>query len=367
MKRRVQFYVQHLLGIGHVVRAMRIARALAAGPFEVELMLGGPMIEGLAPGAARLVPLPAVGAASGTFSRLVDAQGAPLTEAAMDARRDLLLGHFDRFDPDILLIEAFPFGRRQMRFELVPLLQHARARERRVLIASSVRDILQQETRPGRAEEYAALVERYFDLVLVHGDPALADFSASFPLAPRIAERLRYTGIVGPGSLEPAVETHDVIVSAGGGAVGGALIRAALAARPLTRLADARWLVVTGPNLAEALPPQPSNVILARFLPDLPQRLAAARLSISQAGYNTVADLLAARCRAVLAPYGAGGETEQTQRATLLEARGLAIFARDASPPGLARALEAALELHEPPARPALDGARRTSEILASA
>ena len=41
----------------------------------------------------------------------------------------------------------------------------------------------------------------------------------------------------------------EVLVSAGGGAVGGALLRAALGARRLGYLADASWRLLAGPNL----------------------------------------------------------------------------------------------------------------------
>ena len=374
MRPKILFYMQHLLGIGHVVRATRIARALAEDVFEVDLVCGGPVIAGLDAGKARLVALPPVSAGAGGFSDLVDARGTPLTELAKAARCALLLAHFARQRPDIVLIEAFPFGRRQMRFELLPLLEAAWNTSPRPLIASSVRDILQQEKRPGRAESYADLVERCFDMILVHGDPALADFGATFPLASRIAAQIKYTGMVGPGTLPPASERHDVIVSAGGGAVGERLILAALAARPLSLLHAATWLVVTGPNVSEDLTAALAQiddpaVTIARFLPDLPQRLATAQLSISQAGYNTVADLLAARCRAVLVPYAAGGETEQGQRAALMQARGLAtVIAEDGiDAAGLALAIAAALDL--PDQRPAIDlnGASRTAAILALA
>ncbi len=54
--------------------------------------------------------------------------------------------------------------------------------------------------------------------------------------------------------------------------------------------------------------------------------MAQADVSVSQAGYNTVADMLVARCRAVLIPYAQDGETEQSDRAGLLEARGAALW-----------------------------------------
>ncbi|MBV9635491.1 MAG: glycosyl transferase, partial [Methylobacteriaceae bacterium] len=204
-------------------------------------------------------------------------------------------------------------------------------------VAVSIRDILQRNRKQARSEQAVEIVERNVDLVLVHGDPRLVRLSETFPLADRFSARTVYTGMVAPepDGLAPVSE-HDVIVSAGGGAVGGALLHAALAARPRTELTDARWLVVTGPNMqadAEAAARRLAGegVSFARFVPDLPQRLRGATLSISQAGYNTVADVLAAGCRSILVPFAAEGETEQTDRARLIQARGRAIMVEESS------------------------------------
>ncbi len=63
---------------------------------------------------------------------------------------------------------------------------------------------------------------------------------------------------------------------------------------------------------------------LVRFRKDFPSLLRRAKVSISQAGYNTVGDLLRTECRAILIPFVAGGETEQSVRAERLQALGLA-------------------------------------------
>ena len=80
---------------------------------------------------------------------------------------------------------------------------------------------------------------------------------------------------------------------------------------------------------------------------DLPARLARAKISVSQAGYNTVADLVTAGCRAVLVPFASGGETEQTRRASLFAARGWAVSLDEESidPESLASAIDRALTL----------------------
>jgi predicted glycosyltransferase len=373
VRRRILFYVQHLLGIGHLVRSARIARSLAGHGFAVDFVVGGEPVPGIDVGDAVLTQLPPARAAAG-FSGLLDERGDPMSEAAKAERRDRLLALFEARAPDILLIEAFPFGRRQMDFELLPLLDRARALARRPRIVVSVRDILQRNRKPRRDRETVEIVERYVDLVLVHGDPRLARLADSFPPAERFADRIAYTGLVGPDPGAPAPSDHHaVIVSAGGGAVGERLIRAALAARPLTSLREAPWLVVTGPNLpaateAELRRSAGPSVSIARFAPDLPQRLRTAALSISQAGYNTVADLLAACCRPVLVPFAAGGETEQSDRARLLQARGLAVVLDEAALDGraLAAAIGEALRLAPRRADLDLNGAATTARLLAT-
>lgn len=364
---RLFFYVQHLLGIGHLVRASRIAKALAEGAFEVTVAVGGERPAGLDFGAAAVVDLPPVKAGRGGFADLVAPDGSPFGEAARAARRDRLLALFGTLAPDVLLIEAFPFGRRQMRFELLPLLALAKACARPPLVACSVRDILQGR-KPGRDAETVGLVREFFDLVLVHGDPGLTPFADGFPLAPAIADRIAQTGLVGPGNLAPPAERFDAIVSVGGGAVGTALLRAAVRARPLCRLRHAAWLVLTGPNLPAHDRPEPTEGVEIRtFQPDLPTLLRVARVSISQAGYNTVADVLSAPgCGAVLVPFAADGETEQERRAALLDARGLAVRLAPAAcdPPALAAAVDRALDLTPREATFRFDGAAQTNRIL---
>ncbi|MBY3168648.1 glycosyltransferase family protein [Rhizobium laguerreae] len=325
---RIFFYVQHLLGIGHIARASRIAKALVKDGFDVTVVTGGLPVSGFPGEGVKTVALPAVVASNAGFSGLADADGRPAGEDFLNTRRQLLLDAFHAAKPDVVIIEAFPFGRRQMRFELLPLLEAIKKAEPRPKLLSSVRDILQENRKAGRDAETVALVKDHFDAVLVHGDPDFVRLEDTFPLTSEIADRLRYTGLVAaPPAPEPA-ETFDIIASAGGGAVGAAVIGAAKEAAAL--LPDnLRWLLVAGPNLPEAdfaalSEDAGPNVTLVRFRKDFPSLLRGAKVSISQAGYNTVGDLLRTECRAILIPFVAGGETEQTVRAERLQALGLA-------------------------------------------
>jgi predicted glycosyltransferase len=194
-----------------------------------------------------------------------------------------------------------------------------------------------------------ALVRAHYDRVLVHGDPAFAALGDTFPLAHLIADKVIYTGLVCPPVPTPSPDRFDMVVSAGGGAVGAGLVRAAVAAAAL-RPALARVLVITGPNLPQAnydalAAIAPPSVTLCRFRQDFEGLLASARLSVSQAGYNTVADILQAGCRALLVPFAAGGETEQTDRAMRLQQAGRAVMLAEAdlTGPAMAAAIDRAL------------------------
>lgn len=369
--KRVFFYVQHLLGIGHIARASRIANAMAKDGFDVTVVTGGLPVPGFPAEGLKTIALPAVVASNAGFSGLADANGNPATEDFLNARRDQLLAAFANAKPDAVIIEAFPFGRRQMRFELLPLLDAIAAANPRPKLFSSVRDILQENRKAGRDAETVKLVQEHFDAVLVHGDPDFVRLEDTFPLTPEIAGKVQYTGMVAPPPAADPTERFDIIASAGGGAVGLELIRAARdAARSLP--ADYRWLLISGPNLPEAdfqslQDDAPANVTLVRFRKDFPSLLKGARVSISQAGYNTVGDLLRTDCRAILIPFVAGGETEQTVRAERLKAVGLAGILPETGLTG-AHVVAAVAEAMDAPPRKAasldLAGAETTAAII---
>ncbi|GIR53034.1 MAG: hypothetical protein CM15mP62_05050 [Rhodospirillaceae bacterium] len=53
-----------------------------------------------------------------------------------------LLNLFEETKPSMILTELFPFGRRQFRFELIPLLDRAQEAKWKPKIIASMRDIL---------------------------------------------------------------------------------------------------------------------------------------------------------------------------------------------------------------------------------
>lgn len=372
------FYVQHLLGIGHLMRAGTLTRALEASGIEVTLVSGGTPVPGFTSGATHFVQLSPTRAVDKYFKVLVDENDREIDDAWKQQRREALLDVYRQTAPDIVLVEMYPFGRRQMRFEIEPLLIEARggATVRAPLIAASVRDILVEPGKPERVNEMVQRARDYFDLVLIHGDPDFIAFDRTFPRLSDIADLARYTGYVADPPPPPGGPgQNEVIISTGGGAVSEDMLAAAIGARALTSLADTPWRVLLGHNYPEAdfeacKNAAPKGFIVERARPDFAALLANCRLSISQGGYNTVMEVLATGARAVCLPYAGGLESEQTLRCGLLAERGAIemVGPADVSAEAVAAAVERALSApNHDRATVNMEGALRSATLLKEA
>jgi len=384
----ILFYCQHLLGLGHLERAARLARALGRAGEPVVFVQGGRAGPDLDLGGAEIVTLPPLVAANDAASALARPDGQRPTPADLADRREHLLACFRHHDPSVVLLELFPFGRHALASELGPLLlaaadDRARRGAAAARVAISLRDVLVSKPQQAWFELAAVSVAlQWTDRVLVHGSPEVIPLTRTLALADRLGERLVYTGYLGPDARRPAGPPHgEVVISGGGGQVAGPLFRAALAAWPLTMAARTRpWRLVTGPYLAEALRAELAEeahglpalagspaVVVEAHRPDLGAYLGGAALSVSQAGYNTVIELIAHRVRAVVVPYEGSGD-EQPLRAGLLAARGLLELVPEGelTPARLAVAMDAALGRPGFPAPVRLDlgGAARSVAIL---
>ncbi|MCO6187652.1 glycosyltransferase family protein [Rhizobium sp. L1K21] len=344
--------MQHLMGVGHVFRSMRIARALVKAGQQVDFVFGGEPVPNFSVDGANIHYLPALRGGRKVFREMEAPDGTVADDAYKQRRTDMLLDIFRQSEPDAIVTETFPLGRRQMRFELLPLLDAARRSGRDIRIFSSVRDILQENWKPERYEEAVGYVEQYFDHILVHGDSALNRLEETFPPATRFAEKLIYTGIVAPEpDTKPVPEVNaDVVVSVGGGVLGHELLLAVIDAMALSSMKDARWLIAYGINMdddtvgrlkSEVGP----NVTLVPFVDNLRGVMRQTKLSISRCGYNTISDLFESGTRAVVVPISDGVETEQLNRGEALRKLGFAevIHPDDLSPQTLAAAIDAAM------------------------
>jgi predicted glycosyltransferase len=378
----VLFYCQHSLGLGHLVRSFALAGALAER-FRVVLLNGGRLPRGLpVPPGVEVESLPPLGMqVDGT---LVSRDGRRSAERALELRRERMLALHAELRPEAVFVELFPFGRKKFASELVPLLEATRTAG--TLTVCSLRDIL-VGSRPDQAkfdERASVTANALIDAILVHADPRFARLEESFDPVTPLRVPVHYTGFVLPGGEQaralaptpaPAARPR-VVVSAGGGAYGGALFRAAVEAHHL-ELADAGIdvRIVAGPFLADdewhALREAARGrrgLEVRRSVPDLTAELSAAAGSVSQCGYNTTLDLLRTRVPALVVPFAEGNEDEQTRRAERLERVGAVrvLAAARADGPALAAEIKALLAFRPAPVELDLDGARNSALTVAN-
>lgn len=309
------------------------------------------------------------------FSTLLDGDGRPVTAEWKHRRCALLIDHFERENPDVLILETFPFGRRQFRFELLPLLDHARARPRPPRIICSIRDVLQRRS-AAREAEAVELLNRLFDEVWVHGDPHWIRLEESFSSVADILPAVRYTGYVAEPWRNSTVEDGDdgIVVSAGGGAAGEALMHCTARARHLSDNAARQWRFLIGwdvssEQLARLAGQAGRDALVEAVRTDFKSLLGGCRVSVSQLGYNTAIELIQTRTRAVAVPFEGRGETEQRTRAEVLARMGFLEMVPEAAltPRNLAAAIDRAAARRRPDLSAInLDGAGCSARWLAA-
>jgi predicted glycosyltransferase len=364
---RVLFYCQHVLGIGHLVRSAEIVRELSSDS-KILFISGGEKPEGFRfpehenIDILQLPPLKT----DPDFSNLHVCGSSRSMDETRTLRCRLLLQAFAEFQPDVLVTELFPFGRKKFSFELLPLLEQVRQQSPRTMVVSSVRDIL--VTRKDQ-EEYdqrvCGLVNTFYDLVLVHGDKNFQKFDETFSRVNDLHCPVAYTGYVvqqkEPNAkeacrLQLAEAGQPLIVASNGSGqylTGQMLLETVLrAAQLLQSRIPHEFHVFAGPLMPEeaytrlqSLARESRNVRLSRYTPDLAAVLKRAEVSVSMAGYNTVMDILSSGVRSLVYPVTSNGDQEQSVRAERLARAGVidVIGTEELTPEELAHKLERAL------------------------
>lgn len=347
---KVLIVVTHLLGTGHLRRAINLSHAFVASGHSVTLVSGGLPVKTFDTQGLSLVQLQPLCSDGANFTRLLNADGSVADELTMQAREKKLIELIQNLQPEIIITELFPFGRRKLWREFLGLLEAAQALPIVPVILSSVRDILAPPSSEIKAQQTEELIANYYDGVVVHSDSATTPLNVSWPVTDLVQEKIFYTGYVAQSvnDYKPKQNTAEVIVSAGGGSVGRHVYETAIEASRL--LPNTRWRILIGGSDAQievtrlkALAAG-SATLIEPNRPDFRELLSGALCSVSMCGYNTAIDLLLTGTPGVFVPFDAGGEQEQTLRARCLSERSAytLLLANDLTPESLCRAVQQA-------------------------
>ena len=330
--RRVLFYTVNGKGLGHLMRALAIARQMRRLAPDTRFLFatscedpgvlwreGFHYVKTLAPEA-------------------VEAHGRGRERHRIMAEQ-IMRAMFETFHPDILVVDSFAYGSVG---ELRPFLAGP---WRRVLVSNLFllqRDLVRYRESVG-----------FYDLVVypflardAQGHPALADLPRPAVFAGPIAG-VRPDDLMSRADARAALglpaEGPIVLVAAGGGggeSVAPVLARAA-AALPL--MPDLGFALLE-PPLARDLPAIPwgPNVRIVRRVPIAPC-LAAFDAAVSSAGMNSSAEMMTAGLPMVWTPLGAPS-VDQERNVARWVAAGVGCVPDDASPAALAAAVRRVLE-----------------------
>jgi predicted glycosyltransferase len=372
---RVTILVTHLLGTGHLSRAITLARACQSGGFATQLISGGMPVPYFDTSGLDVLQIPPVRADGAVFSTLLDRGGNRASEVLLAERIRLIIDALQERKPDVFITELFPFGRRSLLAEFEAALQAAKNLTPPALVLCSIRDILEPQAKPIKAIETRERLLRFYDAVLVHSDPNFVPLEASWPVAEDVAAMLRYTGYMAPVTVGGGASGEDgkdeILVTAGGGPVGCRLFEMAI--RASGESGKRRWRLLVGGNdavelcrhLNDTTNGAPAFAEPARR--DYRDMLTRCTAAVGQCGYNTAIDWLQIGVPGVFVPFADEKEVEQTQRAHLLSRHyGYGLIAEsDLTPKNLAAAVEAAIDHGRILAEDAdLDGGVGTVRIL---
>jgi len=343
---RIVHYCQHVLGMGHFFRSLEIDKALEG--HEVTLVTGGTPLSITYPPHLQVIELPSLSMDEefGAFIRTEkDGTKHILTEQELESikaqRTTILTETLKALQPDVFLVELFPFGRKQFSFELMPVLKLTQQNIfPNMQTVCSVRDILVEKTKQRKFEERVlSILNTYFDAVLVHTDPKVITLEATFPRINDITIPIYNTGYITPlprdispeavrESLSIAPDTPFILGSIGSGSVHPEIMeQLAAASIQLNNTTPHKLLISTGPFMQSAYQarirqlckPHP-HITVTDFIPDFINHLSAADLSLSMAGYNTTMNLLAVNTYGLVYPFDQN--REQRMRSTSLEQLG---------------------------------------------
>jgi len=314
--------------------------------FEICFVSGGQIVPQFQPPAQiEIVHLPGLWQKG---AELVPLDEAMTIEETKAQRQKTLLETFNRFQPDCLITECFPFSKMSMKAELSPLLKQAQAAAKPVKILCSLRDLIMTQplsagARTRREAKVCRLINRFYDAVLFHSDASFQRLEDCFSRVGDLNCEIIYTGYVAQTPPDSALPTPQdiaglsesaptIVVSAGGGRHGYPLLSAVIAAsQQMAHQLPHKLYLFAGPfmpeedfhTLQQAAAQRP-NVILRRYTGLLLDYLRKAALSISLGGYNTTMNVLRTGTRSLILPSLNPSQTdEQRIRAEKLASAGV--------------------------------------------
>jgi predicted glycosyltransferase len=334
--KRILIYSHDSFGLGHLSRCRTIANALVAQDKNLSVLIlsGSPLI-GSFDYRARVdfVRVPGViklrNGEYTSLNLLID------IEETLRMRASIIEHTADIFDPDLFLVDKEPLG---LRGEVTSTLHMLKKRGCRLVLG--LRDVMDEPTLLApewkRKNVVPALRDLYDD-IWIYGLPQLCDPVAGINLPKSVRHKMTYTGYLRrempTDNSRPALlgklERPYILVTAGGGGDGQALVDWVLRAYEQDRSMPHDAVIVFGPFMSPGRQKEFRRRIENRpnghantFEANLAALMSGAAGVVAMGGYNTFCEILSFDKRALIVPR-TRPRLEQYIRASAARALGL--------------------------------------------
>jgi predicted glycosyltransferase len=332
IKPKIILHCQYVYGIGHFVRALELASGLSKY-FEVYIINGGESVPNFdLPETVKYIQLPAIYKEENS-DFLLSVDSSFTIEECFILRKNIIQETVLNVIPDILITEHFPFGL-LFENEVIELIKEVKKSNPLSKVVSSVRDIIESNGGGEKDEYISELINKWYDLILVHGDERMADLTFSFSKVAKVAVPIFHTGYIVREipNKEISADYPLVLVSVAAGRLGNELLDAIIDSHLLIKEKIKHKLVLFSGAFQKDFSSLKDKVYSIASLDinihcfdgnEYLKYLSNASLVISLGGYNSIIESIAAKKTMLVYQRGFSGvNKEQDLRITLFEKYG---------------------------------------------
>lgn len=325
---KIAIYYTHRESLGHATRSMRIARHLKSLGNDVLVIQGGKKQEFMDFSGVNVFNLPLPMYDKGFYH----IRGSPVDFEKARKRALLIKKKLREFMPDIFIIEYFPLGRSEGKYEIYPVIKWLKNKMPKTSICSSVGYPLIKT----RKIESTIYFSKLFDRIFIHSPRIEYEYmkkslkssgKAYEQFFDYLKEKIVFTGYVLDKSKPKKIrELPDgkkiILVSRGGGVANPNIISKSILS--LRGLGNEYFIIACyGPSsgkreitVFDKFSRMSGNVKTFNYVPNFMDYLNECSVSVSMAGYNTSVETMWLRKRSVLVPYK---NIEQISRAGMMK------------------------------------------------
>ncbi len=311
MRKKILFFAQDGIGMGHMRRLARVAEELQ-GPYSTLFVTGKREVVWMLPQKCEFIHIPSwqglgLGSRAIKGEEWIDIE----SESAIRMVRMLCFSIERIYAPDCIIVDHIVGG---LFGELHSLLLSSRAKKVMIMRGTMEKDDAKHFL------EHPSDILNAFNALLVASDPRTSDFQPENSRLPALVHKTKHVGYVLPHTVQASVvrmrhslppDTPWVVCSAGGGRNAERFLQHCM--KMSEHFPTVFFDVVLGPytNVEVSRTKHSSNCRVRKVVPDLAEMHAASDVAVINGGYNSLLESISGGARIIVFPNQDSPEGDQ--------------------------------------------------------